>query len=202
LTEAEPQGTHEHVSDASDRDEHEHEHERERHRLERILPELIKRAIETGYEKLTEGPENVRQFVSELKLPKEALALLLAQVEESKNGLYRAVAREVRDFLDKTNLSEELVKVLTGLSFEVRTEIRFIPNDARPGARPKPDVQSRVGLRRTSAPPPPDAPAGVDDPPPEVRRPRHNAETTTEPADVERAEGHDAVTPEPEEKAE
>jgi hypothetical protein len=174
------------VSDASDRDEHEHEHEPERHRLERILPELIKRAIETGYEKLTEGPENVRQFVSELKLPKEALALVLAQLEESKNGLYRAVAREVRDFLDKTNLSDELVKVLTGLSFEIRTEIRFIPNDARPGARPKPDVHSKVSLKRSSTvpPPPPDTAAG-------------------DAGRLDDAEGPDGTsTPQPEEKSE
>jgi hypothetical protein len=160
------------VNEASDRDEreHEHEHEHERRRLERILPELIKRALETGYEKLTEGPENVRQFVSELKLPKEALALLLAQLEESKNGLYRAVAREVRDFLDKTNFSEELVNALTKLSFEIRTEIRFVPNDSRPGARPKPDVQSKVSLKRTSTAPPPADAARASEPAPAPSR--------------------------------
>jgi hypothetical protein len=159
------------VNEASDRDEHERDHEHEqRRRLERILPELIKRVLETGYEKLTEGPENVRQFVSELKLPKEALALLLAQLEESKNGLYRAVAREVRDFLDNTNLSEELVSALTKLSFEIRTEIRFVPNDSRPGARPKPEVQSKVSLKRTPTTAPPPEPGRVSEPAPAPSR--------------------------------
>ncbi len=121
--------------------------EHERRRLERILPELIKRIVEAGYEKISEGPENVRHFVSEMKLPKEALALIFAQLDETKNGLYRVVAKEIRDFLEHTNLAEEMSKVLTTLSFEVKTEVRFIPNDSRLGV-PRPDVRSRVRVKK------------------------------------------------------
>ena len=135
--------------------------DRDRRRLERILPLLIKRALETGLEKLSEGPENVRQLVSELRLPKEILALLLTQADETKNGLYRVVAKEIRDFLDHTNFAEELARVITTLSFEVKMEVRFIPNDSRLGATP--DVRSKVRIKRAderkssppSAPPPP-----------------------------------------------
>ena len=108
-------------ADGDDRPE-----EKERRRLERLLPELIKRLVEAGYEKISEGPENVREFVREMKLPKEVLALLLAQIDETKNGLYRVVAKEIRDFLEHTNFSEEMAKVLTMLSFEIKTEVRFI----------------------------------------------------------------------------
>lgn len=136
------------------------ETDRERRRLERILPELIKRILEAGYEKISEGPENVRHFIGEMKLPKEALSLIFAQLDETKNGLYRVVAGEIRDFLEHTNLAEELTKVLTTLSFEVKTEVRFIPNDARPSGLPKPDVRARVRMkkdRRSVTPPPPEA---------------------------------------------
>ncbi len=124
------------------------EKDRERRRLERLLPEIIKRLVETGYEKLTEGPENVREFVREMKLPKEALALILAQLDETKNGLYRVVAKEIRDFLEHTNFSEEMAKVLTMLSFEIKTEVRFIPNDERLHAPPRPEVRSKVRVKR------------------------------------------------------
>jgi hypothetical protein len=120
----------------------------ERKRLERLLPHIIKRLVEAGYEKISEGPENVREFVREMKLPKEALALILAQLDETKNGLYRVVAKEVRDFLEHTNFSEELAKVLTTLSFEIKTEVRFIPNDAKLGAPPKPEVRSKVRVKK------------------------------------------------------
>jgi hypothetical protein len=132
--------------------------DREQRRLERLIPELVKRVLEAGYEKLTEGPENVRQMMSELKLPKEALGLLLSQLDETKSGIYRAVAREVRDFLDHSNLAEELARALTALSFEIKTEVRFIPNDSR--VRPSPEIKTKVNVRRDrpSQPPPEPAP--------------------------------------------
>lgn len=124
-------------------------------RVERALREVLRRALETGYEKLAGGPENIREFVRELKLPKEALHLLLSQLDETKTGVYRVVAKEVRDFLEHTNLAEELAKVLTTLSFEIKTEVRFIPNDARAGTRPVPDVRTKVNVKRSSRPPAP-----------------------------------------------
>jgi hypothetical protein len=121
--------------------------EKERKRLERALPELIKRVFEAGLGKISEGPENVRQLVSELKLPKEVLNLIFAQLDETKNGMYRTVSREIRDFLEHTNFSDELAKALTRLSLEVRTEVRFIPNES--GSQGvKPDVPSKDNIRR------------------------------------------------------
>lgn len=133
----------------------EREREREQGRLERLIPELIKRVVEAGYDKLSES--TVRQLVSDMKLPKEALAMLFSQIDETKNGLYRAVAREVRDFLEQTNFAEELAKVLTTLSFEIKTEVRFIPNDAR--LRASPEVKTKVKVRRDRAGSPESEPA-------------------------------------------
>ena len=148
------------------------EKERERRRLERILPEIIKRIVEAGYEKMIEGPENVREFVREMKMPKEALALILAQLDDTKNGLYRVVAKEIRDFLDQTNFAEEMAKVLTMLSFEIKTEVRFIPNDSKLGAAPKPEVRSKVSVKRNRRPseapdaePEPEPPANEEEAP-------------------------------------
>jgi hypothetical protein len=140
--------------------------ERDRRRLERLLPELIKRLLETGLEKIAEAPENARHLVGELKLPKEILSLLLSQLDETKTGLYRVVAKETRDFLEHTNFAEELARVLTTLSFEIKTEVRFIPNDSRLGAQP--DVRSRVRVKKAdgdkrSSPPPPAPPPGDED---------------------------------------
>ena len=133
------------------KDQHD-EPEREETRVERALREVVRKVIEAGYERLSEGPENVRQLMSELKLPKETLGALFGTLDETKNGLYRVVAREVRDFLEHSNLAEDLIRGLTALSFEIKTEVRFIPNDARPG-RPTPDVRSKVNVRRSSVPP-------------------------------------------------
>jgi hypothetical protein len=118
--------------------------ERAWRRLERALPELIRRAVELGYDKLSDGPENVKNFVSELRLPKEVLQVIVSQVEETKNGITRAVAREVRDFLDRSDVTEAFSRALTKLSLEVRTEVRFVPRvgDTKPEVRSSANVTS------------------------------------------------------------
>src|SRR5690242_19766741 len=99
-----------------------------------------------------------------MKLPKEILSLVLSQLDETKTGLYRVVARETRDFLEHTNIAEEVARVLTTLSFEVKTEVRFIPNDSRLGATP--DVRSRVRVKKADGEKgtPPSAPESVEPP--------------------------------------
>lgn len=111
------------------------EPERRRRRLERILPQVLKRAIEKGlessFETLTNPGEKLRGVLDDGgKLPKELAGYIFAQVDETKNLMVRVAAHEIRDFLEATDLSKELQKALTALSFEIRTEIRFIPNDS------------------------------------------------------------------------
>jgi hypothetical protein len=102
---------------------------RRRRRLEGVIPDLIKRAVELGVEKASEAPESFKHRMSELKLPKEAVAYIFAQVDETKNGMFRVFAKEVRDFLEHTNIAGEMQKLLTTVQFEVNTTIRFSPND-------------------------------------------------------------------------
>jgi len=91
----------------------------------------VKRAVELGIDKARESPENLKQFVQDLKVPKEIAHYLLGQVDETKNGLFRVVAKEMRDFLEQTNFAGEMQKLLTTVQFEVNTTIRFTPNDQK-----------------------------------------------------------------------
>src|SRR5918912_3224196 len=102
-----------------------------RRRLEGVIPELLKRAIEIGVDKATDAPESLKHFVGDLKLPKEIAHYLLTQIDETKNGLFRVVAKEIRDFLEHTNFAGEVQKLLTTVQFEVNTTIRFTPNDGK-----------------------------------------------------------------------
>jgi hypothetical protein len=124
-----------------------------RRRLDSVIPELIKRAVEIGVEKAAEAPDNLKEFVGGMKLPREAANYLLAQVEETKNGLFRVVAKEVREFLEHTNLAGEMQKMLTTVQFEISTTIRFKPNDGGSGEEraklPKPEVKADVQMKRS-----------------------------------------------------
>jgi hypothetical protein len=132
-----------------------------RRRLEGVIPEILKRAIEIGVDKAQSSPESLKHFVGELKLPKEIVTYILQQVDETKNGLFRVVANEIRDFLEHTNISSEMKKMLTTVQFEINTTVRFSPNDtsgspppdgqvgeAPKPAPPKPEVKTQVHVKR------------------------------------------------------
>lgn len=146
-----------------------------RRRLESVIPEIIKRAVERGVEKAVEAPDNLKEFVGGIKLPREVASYVFSQIEETKNGLFRVVAKEVRDFLDHTNLGAEMQKMLTTVQFEINTTIRFKPNegpangadgrgpgstsegdadasDGEPPTMPKPEVKADVRVRRYDRP--------------------------------------------------
>jgi hypothetical protein len=116
--------------------------ESRRRRLEGVIPEIVRRAVELGVEKAQEAPDNLKQFVGDLKLPKEIAHYLLAQIDETKNGLVRVVAKEIRDFLEHTNFAGEVQKLLTTVQFEVNTTIRFTPNDGRADTKKKASKES------------------------------------------------------------
>jgi hypothetical protein len=131
-----------------------------RRRLDSVIPELLKRAVEIGVEKAAEAPDNLKELVNGMKMPRDAAHYVLAQVEETKNGLFRVVAKEVREFLEHTNIAGEMQKMLTTVQFEISTTIRFKPNEAGTasgdGSRmPKPEVKADVQVKRTARGPEP-----------------------------------------------
>ncbi len=112
-----------------------------RERLESLFPEGLRRRVtSTGEVGAAIGGEVLRSVVGDLKLPREAVNYMLAQADATKREVVRVAANEFRDFLESANLGDEIAKVLTKLSFEIRTEIRFVPNDQAF----KPAVTSRV----------------------------------------------------------
>lgn len=128
-----------------------------RERLESLFPEGLRRRVtSTGEVGAALGGEVLRSVVGDLKLPREAVNYLLAQADSTKKEVVRVAANEFREFLETANIGDEVAKVLTKLSFEIRTEIRFVPNDAAF----KPAVSSRVRVMEN----PDQEPAKAGDP--------------------------------------
>jgi len=122
-------------------------------RTEGVLRDAIRRAVEKGLEAgigTLNRTDKVIKGVVGGDLAKEIVGYTFNQVDETKNMLVRVVAREVRDFLDATDIATEIRQALTTLSFEIKTEIRFIPNEAG-GVRP--DVKAQVRPKRTTPEP-------------------------------------------------
>ena len=153
-----------------------------RSRLESVIPDLIKKAVGAGYDRATGGADALKSFIQDSKLPKEFANAIFAQIDETKNGLFRVVAKEIRGFLEATDFQHELQKLLTTVSFEIKTEIRFIPNDSAPDKIGRPSVKADMKVKRQrdkerdrgrkssgpEQPPEPRAQEPVDETPPPV----------------------------------
>ncbi|MDB4966642.1 MAG: hypothetical protein JWN44_2331 [Myxococcales bacterium] len=119
-----------------------------RGRLEGFIPDIVKRTFYAGLGAVFTTEEGIRKIASDLKLPKDVANYLIQQAAASKDELFRVVGKELRGFLETVNVSGELQKLLTSLSFEIKTEIRFIPNDEALGGV-KPDIKvGRMSFKR------------------------------------------------------
>ena len=109
---------------------------------------MVRRAISAGSTAIISPEETIRRLVSEFNLPREVATYLLVQASSSKDELLRVVGQEVRRFLETVNVSGELQKLLTSLSFEIKTEIRFIPKRCRRKARREKQSHRQARQRR------------------------------------------------------
>ena len=117
-----------------------------RQRLEHLVPELVKKTFTAGMGAVFSTEEGIRRIAREVSLP-DVAGYVASTGVGAKDKVFEVIARETRDFLANLNLTEEIAKILTTLSFEIKTEIRFIPNSERmTGAEP--DVKASVRLKR------------------------------------------------------
>ncbi len=125
------------------------EEARTRGRLDQLIPDLVRRTFYAGLGAVFTTEEGIRKLASEFHLPKDVASFLITQAASSKDEVFRIFARELRQFLESLNVSGELQKLLTSLSFEVKTEIRFIPNDEAVGGI-KPEFKKKMAVKRTA----------------------------------------------------
>ena len=129
-----------------------------------FVPDFVRRMAWAGLGAVFMSEEGIRRLASQLKLPKEVLGTLLAQAEKTKDDLGRVVSEEVRKFLQSPRLRDELLKVVSGMTIEVKAEVRLVPEKHRGaeggGASVKvSELKTRYGPRKKAA-------GGEDDDPP------------------------------------
>jgi len=102
-------------------------HETDKEGFRPKAADLLRKAVFSGVGALFMTEEGVRSMVKELKLPKEVLAGAMAQAERTKAEIVRMVGTELRSFLEGAKLREELLEMLTQVTFEVKAEVAIKP---------------------------------------------------------------------------
>lgn len=97
-----------------------------------FLPDIVRRAVERSVNVVLQGDDERKKLVAAL-FPKELVnsvaQTVLTAVDGTKREAVEMVGREMQQFLQQLNLADEIRKVLTSVSFEIRTEVRFVPNE-------------------------------------------------------------------------
>ncbi len=108
--------------------------------------DFMRKALVAGVGALFLTEEGIRNLVGELKLPKELIGALLAQADRTKQDLVRILGEELRHFFESAQLHEEILKLLTHVTIEVKTEIKLHPENGAIRTEVVGDPQ--IGVRR------------------------------------------------------
>jgi len=93
------------------------------------VTETIKKIVTAGVSAAFMTEESIRSFVSELKLPKETLNLLLQSAAKSKEELMNRVSREIIGIVSKIDFVKEASRFVEEHKFRVSAEIEVIRKD-------------------------------------------------------------------------
>lgn len=97
-----------------------------------FIPDMVRRAVDRSLHALNQTDEERKKLIAAL-LPKDLVQTVvqtaLQAVDVTKREAVEIVGREMQQFLASLNLAEEIRKVLTSVSFQINTEVRFVPNE-------------------------------------------------------------------------
>src|ERR1700757_3897612 len=114
--------------------------------LRGVIPESVRKVAVAGLGAVFMTEEGIRNLAGQLKLPKEALTLVLGQAEKTKEELGRVLSEELRRFLQSDKLRDEFLKMIAGMTIEVRAEVKLVPDRVKehqdtPSLLPKVNVR-------------------------------------------------------------
>lgn len=114
----------------------------------RRASDAVKKAFSSGFRTVRLNEERLRGLVNDVVV-KESLSYLKSAIDRGQEELVRMVGGQTRRFIEGIDVGNEIAKILTAISFEVRTEVRFIPNDKKV----KPDIKVRAKVKKGDSKP-------------------------------------------------
>jgi hypothetical protein len=128
-----------------------------------FVTDFVRRMAAASLGAVVMSEEGIRKVAGQLKLPKEVLGLVLSQAEKTKEDIGRVVIEEVRKFLQSDRMRDEFLKMIAGMTIEVRAEVKLVPDRVKgqsPSLLPKVTVSD---LKTKYEPPKKKKRDGADD---------------------------------------
>lgn len=97
--------------------------------LKGFLGDTVKKVFTAGMGAAFFTEESLRNYVSELKLPKEALNMLIQGANKSKDEMTQKVTKEIVSIIQKIDFVKEASKFAETHKFKITAEIDIIKKD-------------------------------------------------------------------------
>jgi len=97
--------------------------------LKGLLGDTVKKVFTAGVSAAFMTEESLRAYVSELKLPKEALNLLIQGANKSKDEMTQRVTKEIVGIIQKIDFVKEASKFAETHKFKITAEIDIVKKD-------------------------------------------------------------------------
>lgn len=107
-------------------DESKKQDEKEGSDIKGFLGDTVKKVFTAGVSAAFMTEESLRSYVSELKLPKEALNLLIQGANKSKDEITQKVTKEIIGIVQKIDFVKEASRFVETHKFKVTAEIDII----------------------------------------------------------------------------
>ena len=117
----------------------------------RGVPDMLKKAMVAGLGAIFMTEEGIRTMVRDLKLPKEVIGFIVGQAEKSKSDLTRVIGDEIRRFFENPALRQEIIKLMSEVTIEIKAEIKLKPEGTKGAIDP--DIKiSEANVKRSGKP--------------------------------------------------
>ena len=114
-----------------------------------FVPEFVRKVAVAGMGALFMTEDGIRSLAGQLKLPKEMLGFILGQAEKTKDEVGRVLSEELRRFLQSEKLRDEFLKALSGMTVEVKAQIRLVPSEDKSRASDEEKADDAAGSTGT-----------------------------------------------------
>jgi hypothetical protein len=95
------------------------------------LSEALKKLVTVGIGAAFMTEESIRNYVGEMKLPKEALGLLLQGAAKSKDELMNKVGNEMIKMLSKIDFVKEASRFVEDHKFSIKAEVEVTKKEKK-----------------------------------------------------------------------
>jgi hypothetical protein len=97
--------------------------------LKGLFGDTVKKVFTAGVSAAFMTEESLRTYLSELKLPKEALNLLIQSASKSKDEITQRVSKEAVAIIQKIDFVKEFSRFAETHKFKITAEIDIIKKD-------------------------------------------------------------------------